>query len=57
MYFANVSKGTAYKHIDNLQKLELIRKQTFQDVNGSEMYEVRDPRILHLMSRAVITLE
>lgn len=54
---ANVSKGTAYKHIDNLQKLELIRKQPFQDVNGAEMYEVHDPRILHLMSRAVITLD
>lgn len=54
---ANVSKGTAYKHIENLQKLELIRPQPLPDVNGAEMYEVRDPRILHLMSRAVIALE
>lgn len=53
----NVSKGTAYKHIESLQRLELIRKQSLQIENGAEKYEVLDPRIKFLMSRGVVSLD
>ncbi|MBQ8520043.1 MAG: hypothetical protein IJ456_01395, partial [Bacteroides sp.] len=53
----NVSKGTAYKHMESLQRLELIRKQSLQIENGAEKYEVLDPRIKFLMSRGVVSLD
>ena len=52
-----VGKSSAYKHIESLQRLELIRKQSIQNETGAEIYEVFDPRIIHLISRGITNLE
>ena len=52
----NCTKTTAAKHIDNMKKAELIRDKQFPSDNGAIVYEVFDPRILHLLSRGVTSM-
>lgn len=49
----NSSKNVASKHIEDMRKAELIREKQFPTEDGAIVYEVFDPRILHLLSRGV----
>lgn len=47
----------ATAHIKELKKLGLIKTGTIPTQDGDEIFEVVDPRIKHLISRAVLALE
>lgn len=49
----NCNKNVASKHIEDMRKAELVRERQFPTEDGLTVYEVFDPRILHLLSRGV----
>ena len=57
MNTANVKKPTANKHIEQLLRFELIKKESIPTQEGEDIYKVYDPRIIHLMSRGIMTLD
>lgn len=57
MSTANVKKPTALKHIEQLLRFELIKKDSFPTQEGEDIYRVYDPRIKHLMSRGIMSLD
>lgn len=53
----NISKKQAINHIKTMRDMDLVRLSMFATDKGDKMYEVIDPRIVHLMSRGVMSLD
>ena len=52
-----ISKTQTAKHIIIMIDLDFIKPSIFLSCKGDKMYEVIDPRIVHLMSRGVMSLD
>lgn len=52
-----VKKKTLATHLDELKKIGFIKEQSTLDSEGNKLYEVTDPRLRHLISRGVLSIE
>ena len=55
--FYNLTPKTAIKHIDQMIKLNLIKDALLPSEDDKPVYEVVDPRILHMIGRGVLDLD
>ena len=55
--FYNLTPKTAIKHIDQMLKLNLIKDALLPSEDDKPVYEVVDPRILHMIGRGVLDLD
>lgn len=51
------NKRTVLDHLKKLQAMDLIRISPYVSEGGDKMYEVSDPRIVHMMARGVVLIE
>ena len=53
----NIKESTAYKYVNDMIRLNLVKEDIMPDINGDKVFTVVDPRLVFLMSRGVMELK
>lgn len=56
-FYKDVTAKNVVKHIEQMVKLNLIRDSILPSDDGKPMYQVVDPRIIHMITRGVLEIE
>lgn len=56
-FYKDITVKNVTKHIEQMVKLNLIRDSILPSDDGKPMYQVVDPRIVHMISRGILEIE
>ena len=56
-FYKDLNDKTISNHINQMQKLNIIKNRLLPSENGMTTYQVVDPRIIHMIERGVLEFD